>query len=484
MRVCSIRLSNGYKRFHHLTIDLGNHPSRIIALIGPNGCGKSSVLDGMLYLHNVHSRLGKTGPRKAAYHSLHGQLNYSHDNIEVNFNEGSYQEVWNKKEAAGKANTIFSFRSPYRYNADVKVKETKAVDEIFLNNYGASTTGALDDKMETNYRRLQAAFAKYRDAHDVKPSEAQSHIVGELNNALANCLDLRIFSLGEIQSDQGTIYFEKSDQSQPFEFNVLSAGEKEVVDILLDLYLRRDDYDDTVFLIDEPELHISTATQRKLLLEINQLVGVGCQIWVATHSVGFLRALQAELLDDCQIIHFEPGADFAKSAHKLEPIAKTHQSWSKIFQTALDDLTGLVCPRRIVYCEGKAETRVGEERGLDARVYNNIFGESFSDTLFVSSGGGGEPQQRSSIAIDILKKALVDLEILVLLDRDFASGKSTDENDRRIYLETNPDNHRVLRRWELENYLYDKEVLKMYSKRRRLQFDEECYERKSWEHSR
>jgi len=75
-----------------------------------------------------------------------------------------------------------------------------------------------------------------------------------------------------------------------FEFNVLSAGEKEAVDILLDLYLRKDDYDDTIFLIDEPELHINTAIQRKLLLEINRLVGADCQIWIATHSIGFLRA--------------------------------------------------------------------------------------------------------------------------------------------------------------------------------------------------
>lgn len=43
MRIKKITL-NKYKRFHSLTIDLGDNPSRIIALVGPNGCGKSSVL--------------------------------------------------------------------------------------------------------------------------------------------------------------------------------------------------------------------------------------------------------------------------------------------------------------------------------------------------------------------------------------------------------------------------------------------------------
>ena len=275
--------------------------------------------------------------------------------------------------------------------------------------------------MEMNYRRLQAKYSKYRDENDIKPSEARAHIIGELNRALSNCLDLIISSLGEVQSGQGTLYFEKSDQTDPFEFNVLSAGEKEVVDILLDLYLRQDDYNDTVFLIDEPELHINTAIQRKLLIEINKLVGVNCQIWVATHSIGLLRALQDELKEDCQVIYFEPGTDFARSAHTLSPIEKTRHNWIRIFETALDDLTGLVSPKRLVYCEGKADTKRGEECGVDAQAYNNIFCNDYHDTLFVSSGGNTELQQRSEIALRILMKVFRDIEILVLVDRDFAS---------------------------------------------------------------
>ena len=128
------------------------------------------------------------------------------------------------------------------------------------------------------------------------------------------------------------------------------------IDILLDLYLRQDDYNDTVFLIDEPELHLNSAIQKKLLIEINKLVGKGCQVWVATHSIGFLRALQDDLSDECQIIYFDPAFDFGISPRTLIPIEKTRRNWLKIFETALDDLTGLVSPKRLVYCEGKAET--------------------------------------------------------------------------------------------------------------------------------
>lgn len=44
MKLKTIRLKN-FKRFDNLTINLGENPKKIIALVGPNGCGKSSVFD-------------------------------------------------------------------------------------------------------------------------------------------------------------------------------------------------------------------------------------------------------------------------------------------------------------------------------------------------------------------------------------------------------------------------------------------------------
>ncbi len=44
MRVKKIQVKT-FKRFDDLSIDLGDNPKKIIALIGPNGCGKSSIFD-------------------------------------------------------------------------------------------------------------------------------------------------------------------------------------------------------------------------------------------------------------------------------------------------------------------------------------------------------------------------------------------------------------------------------------------------------
>ena len=56
-----------------------------------------------------------------------------------------------------------------------------------------------------------------------------------------------------------------------------------------------------------------------------------------------------------------------------------------------------------------------------------------------------------------------------------ASGKKVDLKEREVYLKNNPEFHRVLKRFEIENYLYDKEVLKKYCVSNGLKFDEDMY---------
>jgi predicted ATP-dependent endonuclease of OLD family len=276
MKIKKIRLKNGYKRFHDLTIDLGEEPKRIVALVGPNGCGKSSVLDGMLFHSSSHQTIGRFGIKDYAYHSMNKFPSYDYQNVQIDFDAGAFRAVWDSRRNEGRQNTIFSFRSPYRYNSNLKVTESKAIEEIRLNNYGASLSSDLDDKMEQNYRRLYVKYNKYLNEQDCKPSEAKAKIIGDLNGAIGNCLSMEVTSIGDIESNEGTLYFSKPDHPREFEFNVLSSGEKEVVDLLLDLYLRRDDYNDTVFLIDEPELHINTSIQKKLLERVMDLLNRLC----------------------------------------------------------------------------------------------------------------------------------------------------------------------------------------------------------------
>ena len=76
-----------------------------------------------------------------------------------------------------------------------------------------------------------------------------------------------------------------------------------------------------------------------------------------------------------------------------------------------------------------------------------------------------------------MTKVFSDIEILVLKDRDVSSGKQNEEKDRQVYLQNNPQHFRIMKRWEIENYLYDKEVLKAYCDKKELTFDETEYDK-------
>ena len=183
MRIKRLQLKNGYKRFHDLTIDLGESPKRIVALVGPNGCGKSSVLDGMLFHNAAYHHVGNLGARTSEYHSMNAR-NITNEDILIEFVEGNYAELRENKTSTLRQNTMFSFRSPYRYNSNLKVTQSQATSEIKLNNYGASTSSDLDDKMVENYRRLYIKYNKYLNDTDSKPSEAKIKSIGDLNKSI------------------------------------------------------------------------------------------------------------------------------------------------------------------------------------------------------------------------------------------------------------------------------------------------------------
>ena len=350
------------------------------------------------------------------------------------------------------------------------------LDRTLVLNDEPISTIALDQRLQTNYQRLLGASYTAFAKGDKPGDQVREELIGRINNILSNILDVQISDLGNPLEGRGQLYFEKGNTID-FPYANLSSGEKEVIDLVIDLVVKTREYTETVYCIDEPELHLSTAIQRKLLVEINKLIPPNCQLWVATHSIGFIRALQNELKEDCQVLDFSE-KDYFIGTQTIEPIVPNRQNWMRIFETALDDLTDLVSPRQIVYCEGRAEPGPNKiEKGLDAQIYENIFSAAFPDTVFVSSGGNTELDQRSDIAIEILGKVFKGIEIWVLKDRDMASGKQVNESDRQIYLDNNPFNHRVLKRLELENYLFDKEILLKYCESTQgLTFSEKDYD--------
>jgi predicted ATPase len=431
MRIKKIQLIK-FKRFTDLTIDLGESPHKIIALVGPNGCGKSSVFDAF----EDKSRDYRSGNRQPEYLNKifseeNGIANTYNANEQIKIETTPAGQVFQKNS--------FYIRSSYRFTARIDIAQIRKLPSVEEDGNRPQTTIDLDSRMQENYERLIGGF--YDEVYDKEKTGKQwaEENMTHLNDILQNVLDIKVSSLGNPVDGKGKLYFDKG-VSKHFPYELLSSGEKEVVDIVLDLIIKTKTYNDTIFCIDEPELHLNTAIQRKLLVEIEKLIPDNSQLWIATHSIGFLRALQQELKDKTQIINMNDH-DFDKDI-TLYPINKTRQDWQNIFQTALEDITGLVAPKTIIYCEGKMTN------SLDEKIFNMIFSE-IDDCLFVSATNKSESIKYAGVALTILSKAFDEVKIRNLIDRDDDVSLPKSSTVKICKLE----------RREFENYLYDFEIV-------------------------
>jgi hypothetical protein len=160
--------------------------------------------------------------------------------------------------------------------------------------------------------------------------------------------------------------------------------------------------------------------------------------------LGFLRAAQDEKRknnDAVAIIEFQP--EFGNEIKTISPILGTRDDWKRIFQTALEDLTGLIAPKMIIYCEGKMTN------SLDEEIFNAIFADQ-DHCLFVSATNKSESVKYAGVALTILNKAFDEVEIRVLVDRDEDTGSTPKISKVKIC---------KLERLEFENYLFNFEII-------------------------
>lgn len=455
MRIQNVHLIQ-FKRFDDLTIDLGSTPLKIIALLGPNGCGKSSIFDAF---EQKMKAIRNYGSLSADFYS---KAKYNVDPI-------IQTTPYDQNRAVTIVPNINStkhiyIRSSYRYTAQLNVEQINAQPEVLLARDLPISTIHLDDRLTTNYNRLLAQSYSDFEQGTLTGNESKKRLIEKINISLREVLDIQISSLGNVIEKRGQLWFEKGT-TKNFPYANLSAGEKEILDLIVDLIIKVEHYNDTVFCIDEPELHINTSVQRQLLTALDKLIPDSCQLWIATHSIGFMRALQLDLAAKTQILDFS-AADYFSGVKTIRPLIPTRREWQRIFSIALDDLSELVSPKTLIYCEGRKEPAVNNgEQGLDAEVYNAVFGETHPDTLFISSGGGDEPKKNSSVALKVLNKAFKGVSILLLKDRD-----TMDDATRTAKLAADPA-LRILRRHEIENYLLDPEVLAAFCAAKSTAFD-------------
>jgi len=312
-----------------------------------------------------------------------------------------------------------------------------------------------DQAVSKNYIRLVSqGFADVFELADETTTlgEFRETIIGEIRDAMSNLFPgLVLNSLGNPLTS-GTFKFDKGESSA-FLYKNLSGGEKAAFDLLLDLLIKRREFDDTVFFIDEPEAHMGARLQSELLAQLVELVPDNSQIWLATHSIGMMRRardLSSQSPGSVVFLDFD-GRDF-DADQMLSPTNPDRPFWKRALQIALDDLADFVAPERVFLCEGGRFN--GGKREFDADCYNCIFQEEFPDVLFVGAGSANDVEQDRRALRSLISVVSEGSTVSRLIDRD-------DRTDQQV-ADLSREGVRVLSLRTIESYLLSDEVLREF----------------------
>ena len=405
MRISSIKLKN-FKRFSDLQISDIPDTAKLVVIVGPNGCGKSSLFDALLHWY-----------RRGAGFGINSDLAYYQKQSTEAFDWNQTVEVTLHGGGLAKKGMLY-VRTAYRNDPDFSVDGINRPDNP---SEGVRISRAIDNDMTVsdNYRRLiyDTMAGVYDDTNDEKTVRIlREELIGGVRDSMKRVFgDLLLNSVSD-PLGSGAFYFEKG-AVKSYHYKNLSGGEKAAFDLLLDLHVKRRFFSDAVYCVDELETHLHTRVQGALIKEMVSILPAACQLWVTTHSLGVLRAAQEMIAADpasvC-LIDFD-GVD-PDIPRQLIPSNLGRVTWEKFLSITLDDLSQRIAPKIVVICEGSS---VGTRRkDFDAEIYNRILGSQHPDILFVSGGSSNQVNATGVSIRDALGRILPSSRFSSLCDRD------------------------------------------------------------------
>lgn len=447
MKLKEIKLKD-FKRFTDLEVSNIPKTVKLVILTGPNGSGKTSLFEAfntwMNYSKGFFSYIPEYYEKKAAKTNYYQVEN----NIKIEFHDKKNTDVDDKRK-------YFYIRSAYRHESSFTLQGLRSSDEILINALQPQQLIHSEQRVSDNYTRLVSSTidALFNNPETRKKTgeEITDELIGEVSLAMKKVFDnLHLEGPGNPMTS-GTFRFTKGI-STGVHYQNLSGGEKAAFDLLLDFIVKREAFNNTIYCIDEPELHMHTRLQARLLEVMFDLIPDNCQLWLSTHSIGMARKaaeLNSANPENVAFIDFH-NQDFDKPV-RLQPIHPDRTFWQQMFETALDDLSKLVVPKYVVFCEGKRIGSEGEKASFDATVYQKIFGENYPDIEFVSLGGSNEVENDGQTFNYLLTKLAPGIKTWKVFDKD-------DRNQNEIE-ELLRDEIYVLSRRDIESFLWDDEVL-------------------------
>jgi predicted ATPase len=445
MHVSQLKLTR-FKVFRELTVEIPSRTS-LVVLCGPNGSGKSSLVDAFS-TWRLRNRWGIHDPD---FYRQGGDRGTGEDGqVQLEFHEG---------EANDPLSAVY-VRTAQRITVEFTSGALQRM-EAAKDRPGPMRSIDLDDRVAENFQHLvtQSVDALWDEsARDRRVGDIVDHLVGAIAGPLERLIPgLRFEGPDKPFENTSTFRFTKNGIER-YSYKQLSGGEKAVFDLLLDAVLKREEFPDAIWCIDEPELHVNPQIQGELLSEILELLPDTAQLWVCTHSAGMLaeaRRQYREVPDSVAFIEMG-GLDLGKPV-SLAPIVPDRPFWKQQLVVSLGDMASLLAPAKVILCEGYPSASSRSKARWDSRVLEKIFSSEFPDVGYFSVGNSDDVVGDKMHLGEALTALTDGVETLRVIDRD---ARSDDEIQELI-----DDGCRVLRRRHLEAYLLDDQVLEALCER-------------------
>ena len=311
MKITKLELKN-FKRFDDLTIDLTTlaEAPKLVLLIGTNGSGKSSVFDSFENVNNllrgdlkIEDTLSKS---KSNYYKKDESKNYS---IDLIFDDGQTFSNNNFFVPQGQIPNAFYGRTSFRQTPKLTRTASGQVNVSFERDSDRPKTFIdHDNRFENDIEKISSSILTDLFGQNSTQQILESYI-NPINRAFENIfgadegLSIKLLSIKPpLDGKIAEILFQKGNSN--IQYDYLSSGEKEIFNVLLDLLVRKEYFQDTIYFLDEIDLHLNTALQKSLLKEITEnWISDNCQLWTASHSLGFIE--YANEAENAAIIDFD-----------------------------------------------------------------------------------------------------------------------------------------------------------------------------------
>lgn len=458
MKIKSIRLKS-FKRFTDLLVEGIEDTTKLVVLVGPNGSGKTSILEAINHYYKSRG-YNNYGDRDYLRKCDFGEQlscdewgQYVIDSVGIEFHDFSLSDNYLKDEVKGH----FYFRSAYRNEPDFEVSRMEKQGDP-TKTVRLSTFIQNDQTVSGNYQRLIAdSVSKIFDdnSDEIKVKQLRKELIGDICLAVSNIFeDLRLSSLGNPLVD-GSFFFSKG-VIEKFHYKNLSAGEKSAFDLILDLVIQSRYFSDAIYCIDEPESHMHTKLQGKVLREMYRLIPDKSQLWLTTHSIGMLQeAEDIEKEEPGKVAFLDFGGYDFDSGQIIRPSKVGRTITEKFYELAFGDFAKLLLPKTIVFCEG--DSNGSKCRDFDKSIYTKIFGDTHPDTSFISVGSCTDVAAFEIKQGGIVNTILKGSKIIKIIDRDDLSDHEVEEKHKK--------NIRVLSKRNIESYLLDDSVIRELCKK-------------------